>query len=424
MEHLYTWFFALSGIVLSAVAYHFYHRASRLQTALTEEREERRRSLQQAEDARRKLESDTGRLQVEYEALMDRCNAGILILDPNGYIERANLTAHQLFRAPLFSMRGRTLLQVTLSKEILKLFRQTQLEDSSQKGEVRLSGMDGSILIVSISPLPLLPSETLTSRYILVAQDVTELRRLERIRQDFVANVSHELRTPLASIRAMAETLQDGALSDPTVADRFLSTIIAEALRLTRISDDLLVLSDAETQMPEKTAINLSEMIQEVVSRFEPQAQKAGVHLYTRIPERLVVLGNPDQMEQVLVNLVDNAIKYTPAEGQVMIEGEQGDESVVVHVRDTGIGIMREHLPRIFERFYRVDKARSRQSGGTGLGLSIVKNIVESHGGLVTVESEYNRGSTFSFSLPAYSEEAVRKPVSCQNIEGSEETDR
>lgn len=417
MEHLYTWFFAISGIVLSAAAYHFYQRTSRLQGKLLEE-EEGRKSLQKAEEARRRLESETGRLQVEYEALLDRCNAGILILDSNGYVERANLTAHQLFRVPLFSMRGRTLLQVTLSKEILNLFRQAQLEDTSQKGEVRLTGMDGAILIVSISPIPLLPSETLTSRYILVAQDVTELRRLERIRQDFVANVSHELRTPLASIRAMAETLQDGAMSDPAVADRFLSTIIAEALRLTRISEDLLVLSDAESRMPEKTAINLTEMIQEVVVRFESQAQKAGVHLEFRAPENLVVLANPDQMEQVLVNLVDNAIKYTPAEGQVIITGEQGTDSIVVHVRDTGIGIMREHLPRIFERFYRVDKARSRQSGGTGLGLSIVKNIVESHGGLVTVESEYNRGSTFSFSLPVYSEESPRKSVSSQSAEG------
>lgn len=420
MEHLYTWFFAISGIMLSAAAYHFYQRASRLQAKLLEEEEEKRRSLQQAEESRRRLESETGRLQVEYEALLDRCNAGILILDSNGYVERANLTAHQLFRAPLFSMRGRTLLQVTLSKEILKLFRQAQLEDTSQKGEVRLTGMDGAILIVSISPIPLLPSETVTSRYILVAQDVTELRRLERIRQDFVANVSHELRTPLASIRAMAETLQDGAMSDPAVADRFLTTIIAEALRLTRISDDLLVLSDAESQPPEKTAINLTDMIQEVVQRFETQAQKAGVHLESRAPENLVVLANPDQMEQVLVNLVDNAIKYTPAEGQVIITGQQGADSIVVHVRDTGIGIMREHLPRIFERFYRVDKARSRQSGGTGLGLSIVKNIVESHGGLVTVESEYNRGSTFSFSLPVYSEESLRKPVSSQSAEGEQ----
>ncbi len=420
MEHLYTWFFAISGIMLSAAAYHFYQRASRLQAKLLEEEEEKRRSLQQAEESRRRLESETGRLQVEYEALLDRCNAGILILDSNGYVERANLTAHQLFRAPLFSIRGRTLLQVTLSKEILKLFRQAQLEDTSQKREVRLTGMDGAILIVSISPIPLLPSETVTSRYILVAQDVTELRRLERIRQDFVANVSHELRTPLASIRAMAETLQDGAMSDPAVADRFLSTIIAEALRLTRISDDLLVLSDAESQPPDKTAINLTDMIQEVVQRFETQAQKAGVHLESHVPEKLVVLANPDQMEQVLVNLVDNAIKYTPAEGQVTITGEQGADSIVVHVRDTGIGIMREHLPRIFERFYRVDKARSRQSGGTGLGLSIVKNIVESHGGLVTVESEYNRGSTFSFSLPVYSEESLRKPVSSQSAEGEQ----
>jgi two-component system phosphate regulon sensor histidine kinase PhoR len=415
MNHLFTWLFALFGIVASAVAYHYYRRSARIETNLLDREEQKRISLQKAEESRRSLESENSRLQVEYEALLDRCNAGILILNADAVVERANLTAHQLFRVPLFSMRGRTLLQVTLSKEIVKLFKQTQKEDSSQKGEVRLTGMDGAVLIVSISPIPVLPSETLTTRYILVAQDVSELRRLERIRQDFVANVSHELRTPLASIRAMAETLQDGAMSDPAVADRFLSTIIGEALRLTRISDDLLVLSDAESQLPEKSAINLTDLILEVVRRFESQAQKAGVLLETRVPEQLITHGNPDQMEQVLVNLVDNAIKYTPVNGQVMISGERNTDRIVVHVSDTGIGIMREHLPRIFERFYRVDKARSRQSGGTGLGLSIVKNIVESHGGLVTVESEYNRGSTFSFSLPVYSDNPELKPIERDN---------
>jgi two-component system phosphate regulon sensor histidine kinase PhoR len=201
----------------------------------------------------------------------------------------------------------------------------------------------------------------------------------------------------------MAETLQDGALHDPAVASRFLGTILTEAARLARISEDLLVLSSVESRSPEKLDFNLASLLEEVIKRLAPQAAQADVRMTAEVPPSLGVLANYDQIEQVLVNLIDNAIKYTPAKGKVHITAQRGDNQIAVIVSDTGIGIQRKHQPRIFERFYRVDKARSRQSGGTGLGLSIVKHIVESHGGQVTVDSELGRGSTFSFSLPVES---------------------
>ncbi len=345
-----------------------------------------------------RLEAQMTALCQEYDALMQHCAAGVLVLDGAGVIERANEAARELLGIPTQTLVGKSLLQATLSNELNGLARQTRESLTTQQRELRGPGASGSALVVSVSPIAGRPPH---QRLLLVAYDVTELRRLETIRRDFVANVSHELRTPLASIRAMAETLQDGALDDPSVSTHFLNTIVNEAQRLTRISEDLLILSQAESRQPEKDSMTLSDLAVEVVARFQTQAEKAGVRLDANVPRGLKVFANHDQVEQVLVNLVDNAIKYTPAGGKVCLTAAREDADIAVHVTDTGIGIMEQDLPRIFERFYRVDKARSRRSGGTGLGLAIVKHIVEIHGGVVTVESEYNRGSTFTFTLPA-----------------------
>lgn len=337
-------------------------------------------------------------LREEYETLVDCCEAGILILNGEDVIVRANLAARPLFANSLNRVIGKTLLQATHSAELSELAQKARTARSLCRSEIRLPGAGGVILRVAIAPVA---GDGLgASRLVLVADDVTELRRLETIRRDFVANVSHELRTPLASIRAMTETLQDGALQDPSVAYHFLATINNEAQRLTRISEDLLILSQAESRQPEKTHFPLAGMIQEAVTRFQPQAEKAGIELSAELPGDLDVFANHDQIEQVIVNLIDNALKYTPVEGKARVTAENLVNQVAVHVSDTGIGIMPQDLPRIFERFYRVDKARSRQSGGTGLGLSIVKHIVEAHGGQVTVKSEYSHGSTFTFTLP------------------------
>ena len=357
---------------------------------------ERRRAIEAADQARRAAEADARAIAREYEAVVEWCGAGVAILAPDGRVRRANSEARRLLDMRAEAL-GRTILEATLSEELHALVRAAMSTGEAQQAQIRLRHQDSRIVAAAVAPIP---SDESAAQWALVVHDVTDLRRLETIRRDFVANVSHELRTPLASILAMAETLQDGAIDDATVAARFLQAIIEEAQRLTRISNDLLVLADAETHPPTPTTFDLSALISEVADRLQPAARRAGVTLRVGSPDGIEVCAHEDQIEQVLLNLIDNAIKYTPAGGSVEIGVERSPGSVAVSVSDTGIGIMREHLPRIFERFYRVDKARSRRSGGTGLGLSIVKHIVEAHGGRVTVESEYGRGSTFTFTLP------------------------
>lgn len=334
----------------------------------------------------------------EYDALLAYCGGGVLLIGADDVIERANLTARYLLGVPTLNMIGKSVLRGTLSSELYDLVKDARETRCIQRREICAPGSGGCLLVVVASPV--IEEDSDNCRIILVVHDVTELRRLETVRRDFVANVSHELRTPLTSIRAMAETLQDGAMQDASVACHFLKTIIDETGRLTRISEDLLHLSQAESLSPEKMKFNLAELCEEVANRLKMQALKAGLRLNTELPARLEVTANHDQIEQVLVNLLDNAIKYTPNGGEVRLIAEKQGDHAVVRVRDTGIGIMPEDVPRIFERFYRVDKARSRQSGGTGLGLSIVRHIVEAHGGQVRVESEINRGSAFIFTLP------------------------
>ena len=328
----------------------------------------------------------------------EQVDTGALVVDGQRRIVESNPAAQRLLGSRNGGLTGKTLLEATLSYEFISLLNAAQETEQSQQQEIRRSSDAAArILRVSISPLQAIEG---AAYFLVLLDDVTELRRLETVRRDFVANVSHELRTPLASIRAMAETLQDGAVHDDEVAERFVNIIVGEVERLTRILEDLLILSRAESKLPERNVFPLNSLIQEVAERFQPQAEKAAVAVALTLPAPLMANANRDQIEQILVNLLDNAIKYTPSGGRVEIRAEAAGDLLTVYVADTGIGIMSQDLPRVFERFYRVDKARSRQSGGTGLGLSIVKHIVETHGGSVTVQSEYGRGTTFAFTLP------------------------
>jgi two-component system phosphate regulon sensor histidine kinase PhoR len=356
-------------------------------------------AAQEAEARLTAVEREREMLSTEYDTLMLQSGIGVLVLDAQGIIERANVTAAQFFGSRPATLVGKSLLEATLSHELHKLFIQAR-SGHTLKREVHVSGhlaeFDLAITIAGIAGTGM-PS----GRYLFIAQNITDLRRLETVRRDFVANVSHELRTPLTSIRAVAETLQGGALKDPSVAERFLSMIITESERLSRIADDLLILSAAESKVPDKEPVPLTALLENVIHRLEEQADRQEISLSARISAGMCIQANADQMEQVFLNLVDNAIKYTPRGGRVSVVAEQCGEELKVMVSDTGIGIPQQDLPRIFERFYRVDRARSRQTGGTGLGLSIVKHIVESHGGHVTVDSELNSGSTFTVRLPA-----------------------
>jgi two-component system phosphate regulon sensor histidine kinase PhoR len=231
--------------------------------------------------------------------------------------------------------------------------------------------------------------------------DITDIERLERVRKDFVANVSHELRTPLAAISGYAETLLEGALEDRENSRKFAEIILNKARQLTNIVSDLLVLSTLESgKPPAAQSISLRESIESALRTVEPVAKSRGVRLVCNAFDDLNVLAHEIRLEQVFVNLLDNAIKFNRPEGEVRVEVGREPERALVRVRDTGLGIPSRDLPRIFERFYRVDKARSRATGGTGLGLAIVKHAVEQMGGSVSVESRLGQGSVFTVALP------------------------
>ncbi len=239
---------------------------------------------------------------------------------------------------------------------------------------------------------------------ILFLQEITEEKRVEAIKKDFVANVSHELRTPLASIKGYSETLLDGGLDDRKTLKEFLRVIDRHATRMSRLIDDLLTLSTIESEQISvvKESLDIKELVSSTVSGLEKEAKDKGIRLGASFKKGLPpVLGDRDRLEQVMVNLLDNAIKYTPSGGQISVAVSNSDGEVRVDVKDTGIGIPEKDMPRIFERFYRIDKARSRELGGTGLGLAIVKHIIQGHNGKVWVESTPERGSKFSFTLKA-----------------------
>jgi two-component system phosphate regulon sensor histidine kinase PhoR len=245
---------------------------------------------------------------------------------------------------------------------------------------------------------------------IAILHDITDLERLEQVRKDFIANVSHEMRTPLASIIACADTLLNGALEDAPHNRAFVDIIKANASRLNSISADLLTLSDLESgAAPAQTErISIREALDTALRTVEAEASTAAVHLTTGAVEDVFVLGHRFRLEQALMNLLANAVKFNRRGGEVRASARAaGDGAVQIAISDTGIGIPSQDLPRIFERFYRVDKARSRQVGGTGLGLSIVKHVVEGMQGRIQVESQLGRGSTFTITLPAAPELSV-----------------
>jgi two-component system phosphate regulon sensor histidine kinase PhoR len=239
---------------------------------------------------------------------------------------------------------------------------------------------------------------------LVVLNDVTRLRRLEVVRRDFVANVSHEIRTPLTSIKGFIETLLDGAIEEPDTAKRFLKIMIKQANRLNSIIEDLLTLASIEEsekrQTVQFTEAKIKKVIHSALSVCLPRAQNKNINLEVKGDDKIKLVMNAPLFEQALVNLIDNAIKYSAENTSVEIESLTKNDEFIICIKDQGIGIAKSQLPRIFERFYRVDKARSRTLGGTGLGLAIVKHIAKIHNGRVTVESEVGKGSIFKFIIP------------------------
>jgi two-component system phosphate regulon sensor histidine kinase PhoR len=301
---------------------------------------------------------------------------------------------------------------------VLEVFRNSALLDQAKdllkarehiKTEIEIFDRTQRTYHVYANPILDFTSSPQNIGVVMVFQDVTDIRRLENMRKDFVANVSHELKTPLTSIKGFVETLKNGAVDNPVVRDRFLDIIEVEALRLTHLINDLLVLSDIEKRNDSglNEEIALEQLTEEVVIMLSEAANKKQITLDYLESETLPKLyGNPNWVKQMMINIIDNAIKYTQPEGLIQVRLRQNAQKIEISVKDNGIGIAPEHIERLFERFYRVDKARSRNEGGTGLGLAIVKHIVLSFNGEIEVYSELNKGTEFVIKIP-FSEQSI-----------------
>jgi two-component system, OmpR family, phosphate regulon sensor histidine kinase PhoR len=376
--------------------------AQRVPIAGTDEIAELGRTLNlMAERLSEKIQDLEGE-RTKVAAILDSMVEGVIAIDQRGRILLMNHAARWIFDLGREQVEGRPLLAIIRHKAILDLVVDgpQSAPEAARRREIELGPPVDRILDAHASAMALAPSGRGT---LLVLHDVTELRRLERVRTEFVANVSHELRTPLTSIRGYLETLLDGALDEPANARRFLEIAHTHAERLSRLVDDLLQLSDIETgKLVLKLApLILHDVAADVIAFFEKQATQKRLILRNHVPLDLRMQADWDRLTQILVNLVDNAVKYTPEQGQITLGASSGAKGLVnVWVADTGIGIPSTDLPRITERFYRVDKARSRELGGTGLGLAIVKHLVQAHGGELWLESELGKGTTVHFSLP------------------------
>jgi two-component system phosphate regulon sensor histidine kinase PhoR len=332
---------------------------------------------------------------------------GVLVVDGRGRILTVNDALRILLSIPS-EVTDRMPLELIRNAELEDAIRKVILDGESTAFELSLPSSGGKtfeVNVVGILPSPEEASKEMRGA-IAVFHDITRLKELEKIRQDFVANVSHELRTPLTTIKGYAETLLDGALKED-VALQFVSVIKRHTDRLTKIVEDLLTLSTIESKEfhLKKERLSISELIRDAVDFVKEAADKKKISISEKeTTSSLMVEADRNYLEQVLVNLLDNAIKYGREGGEIEIStAEKDQKEIEISVRDNGMGIPREDLPRVFERFYRVDKGRSQALGGTGLGLSIVKHIVQAHAGRVWAESQLGEGSTFYFTLPRQS---------------------
>jgi signal transduction histidine kinase len=346
-----------------------------------------RASLADAEEELRRTERSTVEAREVRDLILSSMQDGILLLDAEGVTVYANDAFERLLGTAPESVSG--------------LFPLALREAADAAAD---HGATGSTLVETGTPPRWLRAQATPAgeggSVLLVVRDVTEARRLDAIRRDFVANASHELKTPAASIQAAAETLRDAAEDDPAAVARFAEQLEREAVRLSRIVADLLDLSRLESGSEMSERVHLDAVAREEAQRFEDLAAAAELDLVVDAPTPTVVRGSARDLSLLVRNLVDNAIRYTRPRGSVTVTVESDARSAVVAVRDTGVGIPQRDLARIFERFYRVDRARSRETGGTGLGLAIVKHVAENHGGSVDVRTELGVGTVVEVRIP------------------------
>ncbi len=341
------------------------------------------------------LENENNRIH----AILNSMVEGVVAVDKDTRVLWLNPTAENIFSISQSSAQGRIFLEAFPNNDIAEIIALVLKNGELVSKELSLIWPIQKIFQVNASPIF---ESQVTSGCLLVIHDITEIRRLETMRRDFVANVSHELKTPLTSIKGFVETLLEGAIDDKENSLNFLKIINDHADRLNALINDLLDLSHIESNeiVLKKDKFGLAGLVNEVILGLNSQAKKKQIEASSALAPGLEIVADKSKVEQVFANLINNAIKYNKEKGFVKIYSEQLGDRIKIVVEDSGSGIPAKDISRIFERFYRVDKARSRQLGGTGLGLSIVKHIIELHGGCVGVESTEGLGSRFWFILP------------------------
>jgi two-component system phosphate regulon sensor histidine kinase PhoR len=345
------------------------------------------------------LRGEVDALQTERSkltAILQQMTDGLVMVDPQGVVEMTNPAAEKMFGISQEETLGKSLAGAIRHHQVVELWQQTR-----DQGGVQSTTFEVGARRIYLQAIAVAMEQELSGNILLLFQNLTHQRYLETVRQDFISNISHELRTPLASLKALTETLEESALDDPLAARRFLQRIETEVDSLSLMVSELLELSRIESG---RVPLNLKptrayEILDPAVDRLHLQAERAVLEVSVDCPEDLPpVLADPARLEQVMVNLLHNAIKFTSSGGQITVGARLADHAVIFSVQDTGIGIAEKDLPRIFERFFKADRARA--SGGTGLGLAIARHLVEAHGGKIWVESQEGQGSTFSFSIP------------------------
>ncbi|MDQ2909346.1 MAG: cell wall metabolism sensor histidine kinase WalK [Candidatus Eremiobacteraeota bacterium] len=329
-----------------------------------------------------------------FDQLLRSLTVGIVTLDAAGRIESLNAAAAAIFELTSRSVLGRAVIEIVPSFELDRRIREA-LDGNPSRGRISLA-RPGGTRVLTVATLPLDGSDGV----LIVAADETRLHELEQTRRDFISGVSHELRTPLASIKLMLETILE-ATDDADALGMFLPRVKLEVDRMVQLVEDLLELTRAEGGglRLRREPMDLGALAANILRTFEPRAAQLGVALRSS-EDDVRIDGDADRLTQVLVNLIDNALRHTPAGGSVSIEVRASDAQATLVVRDTGVGIPYNDLPHVFERFYVVERSRAREATGTGLGLSIVKGIVEAHGGTVTADSEFGVGTTLTCAFP------------------------
>ncbi|MDP3921194.1 MAG: ATP-binding protein [Candidatus Omnitrophota bacterium] len=340
--------------------------------------------------------------RIKAGAILDNMVEGVIAVDRNRHVLMVNPNVERMFHQTQASIKERTLIELTKNIQLDNIMARAIDEHSINSEEVTVADEESRVLQANAVGVPCNDDQAVAG--ILVLHDITEIRKLEKMRREFVANVSHELKTPLTSIKGFIETLQTGSAVDAGSSRRFLGIMEEDANRLGRLIDDILDLSKIESgALPlKREALDIGSVVTEALSMLEHRLQLKKIKVENRIPEAPLppVAADRDKLMQILDNLLDNALKFNREGGRIVLDASVHANYLQLAISDTGPGIPAEMIPRLFERFFRVDKGRSREMGGTGLGLAIVKNLVQLHGGTVACESKPGQGSTFTFTLP------------------------